>query len=108
MGPRSSRVRSLPLPPAQPVPDCVIVFAENEIGKAAEAESKKPEELTEEDKMALLGKPKLGEVTRAQIRVKESKEFKVSYKFKISSFTKDHFKISCFIFDPYHLTFEMV
>jgi solute carrier family 8 (sodium/calcium exchanger) len=56
----------------------VLVFAENDIGKAAEAEAKKPEELTEDDKMALLGKPKLGEVTRAQIRIKESKEFKVS------------------------------
>jgi solute carrier family 8 (sodium/calcium exchanger) len=33
--------------------------------------------LTEEDKMALLGRPRLGEVTRAQIRIKESKEFKV-------------------------------
>lgn len=56
----------------------MLVFAENDIGKAAEAEAKKPEELTEDDKMALLGKPKLGEVTRAQIRIKESKEFKVS------------------------------
>ncbi|CAB3371933.1 Hypothetical predicted protein [Cloeon dipterum] len=45
-------------------------------GRAAEAENKKPDELTEEDKMALLGRPKLGEITRAQIRIKESKEFK--------------------------------
>ncbi|XP_065353884.1 sodium/calcium exchanger Calx isoform X4 [Cloeon dipterum] len=45
-------------------------------GRAAEAETKKPDELTEEDKMALLGRPKLGEITRAQIRIKESKEFK--------------------------------
>ncbi|XP_065353883.1 sodium/calcium exchanger Calx isoform X3 [Cloeon dipterum] len=47
-----------------------------EAGRAAEAETKKPDELTEEDKMALLGRPKLGEITRAQIRIKESKEFK--------------------------------
>lgn len=37
---------------------------------------KQPEERTAEEKMALLGKPKLGEVFRAQIRIKESKEFK--------------------------------
>jgi hypothetical protein len=67
----------------------VLVFAENDIGKAAEAEAKKPEELTEDDKMALLGKPKLGEVTRAQIRIKESKEFKVSsHLFLVSLFLR--------------------
>ncbi|XP_065563205.1 sodium/calcium exchanger Calx-like isoform X2 [Artemia franciscana] len=32
--------------------------------------------LTEEEKIALLGLPKLGDVTRVQIRIKESKEFK--------------------------------
>lgn len=37
---------------------------------------KQPEERTEEEKMALLGRPRLGEVSRAQIRIKESKEFK--------------------------------
>jgi len=37
---------------------------------------KKPEERTDEEKMALLGKPRLGDVFRAQIRIKESKEFK--------------------------------
>lgn len=42
-----------------------------------EAESKAPEDLTEYDKMALLGRPKSGENTRAQLRIKESKEFKV-------------------------------
>ncbi|XP_055632887.1 sodium/calcium exchanger 3 isoform X2 [Toxorhynchites rutilus septentrionalis] len=40
------------------------------------AESKAPEELTEEDKMALLGRPKAGDIVRAQLRIKESKEFK--------------------------------
>lgn len=43
---------------------------------AAAAEMKQPEERTEEEKMALLGRPRLGEVARAQIRIKESKEFK--------------------------------
>jgi len=47
-----------------------------EAGLAVAAELKKPEERTDEEKMALLGKPRLGEVFRAQIRIKESKEFK--------------------------------
>ncbi|KAL2718416.1 sodium/calcium exchanger 1 isoform X1, partial [Vespula squamosa] len=47
-----------------------------EAGMAVAAELKQPEERTEEEKMALLGKPKLGEVSKAQIRIKESKEFK--------------------------------
>ncbi|KAL1401143.1 hypothetical protein pipiens_006844 [Culex pipiens pipiens] len=42
------------------------------------AESKAAEDLTEEDKMALLGRPKAGDIVRAQLRIKESKEFKVS------------------------------
>ena len=37
---------------------------------------KSADERTDEEKMALLGRPKLGEVYRAQIRIKESKEFK--------------------------------
>lgn len=43
-----------------------------------EAEAKAPEDLTEEDKMVLLGRPKNGDIIRAQLRIKESKEFKVS------------------------------
>lgn len=46
-------------------------------GAIKEAESKKPEDLTEEDKMALLGRPRCGESVKAQLRIKESKEFKV-------------------------------
>ncbi|XP_017757502.1 PREDICTED: sodium/calcium exchanger 3 isoform X2 [Eufriesea mexicana] len=45
-------------------------------GVAVAAEMKQPDERTAEEKMALLGKPKLGEVFRAQVRIKESKEFK--------------------------------
>lgn len=33
--------------------------------------------LTEVEKVALLGRPRLGDVTKVQIRIKESKEFKV-------------------------------
>lgn len=42
-----------------------------------EAFARRPS-LTEEQKVAMLGRPRLGETTRLQIRVKESKEFKVS------------------------------
>ena len=34
--------------------------------------------MTEEEKIALLGRPRLGDVTKIQIRIKESKEFKVN------------------------------
>jgi len=53
------------------------VLLPEEAGLAAIAERKRPEDRTEEDKMALLGRPRLGDIIRAQIRVKESKEFKV-------------------------------
>merc|ERR1719150_1753827 len=43
-----------------------------------ELDAKNPEELTEEEKIALLGRPCLGANTRIQIRIKESKEFKNS------------------------------
>lgn len=43
---------------------------------AAEAEKKRPEDRTEEERVAILGKPRLGDLHRAQIRIKESKEFK--------------------------------
>jgi solute carrier family 8 (sodium/calcium exchanger) len=55
----------------------VLVLFPEEAGLAAIAERKRPEDRTEEDKMALLGRPRLGDIIRAQIRVKESKEFKV-------------------------------
>ncbi|XP_066142610.1 sodium/calcium exchanger Calx isoform X2 [Euwallacea fornicatus] len=43
---------------------------------ASEAEKKRPEERTEREQIAIMGKPRLGEIARAQIRIKESKEFK--------------------------------
>ncbi|GFG40227.1 hypothetical protein Cfor_09815, partial [Coptotermes formosanus] len=53
-----------------------VKMLDEEAGLAAIAERKRPEDRTEEDKMALLGRPRLGDITRAQIRLKESKEFK--------------------------------
>merc|ERR1739844_198467 len=44
----------------------------------SELDAKSPEELTEEEKIALLGRPCLGANTKIQIRIKESKEFKNS------------------------------
>merc|ERR1719187_2366639 len=41
-------------------------------------DAKKPEELTEEEKIALLGRPCLGQNSRLAIRIRESKEFKSS------------------------------
>jgi solute carrier family 8 (sodium/calcium exchanger) len=41
-------------------------------------DEKSPEDLTEEEKVALLGRPCLGTNTRIQIRIRESKEFKSS------------------------------
>eukprot|EP00096_Caligus_rogercresseyi_P000467 TRINITY_DN1092_c0_g1_i4.p1 TRINITY_DN1092_c0_g1~~TRINITY_DN1092_c0_g1_i4.p1 ORF type:complete len:924 (-),score=286.45 TRINITY_DN1092_c0_g1_i4:1209-3980(-) len=43
-----------------------------------ELDAKDPESLTEEEKIALLGRPRLGDITKIQIRIKESKEFKSS------------------------------
>ncbi|XP_046428182.1 sodium/calcium exchanger 1 isoform X2 [Neodiprion fabricii] len=40
------------------------------------AKHKPPEGRTDEEKITLLGRPRLGEVSRAQVRIKESKEFK--------------------------------
>ena len=42
-------------------------------------DAKNPEDLTEEEKIALLGRPCLGNNTKLQIRIRESKEFKVLY-----------------------------
>merc|ERR1719295_221932 len=58
-----------------------IHIAEGKEGEGvdyAELDAKNPEELTEEEKTALLGRPCLGANTRIQIRIKESKEFKNS------------------------------
>merc|ERR1711990_1384990 len=44
----------------------------------SELDAKKPEDLTEEEKISTLGRPRLGDVTKIQIRIRESKEFKSS------------------------------
>ena len=44
-------------------------------------DAKNPEDLTEEEKIALLGRPCLGNNTKLQIRIRESKEFKVLYRY---------------------------
>ncbi|TRY71768.1 hypothetical protein TCAL_04773 [Tigriopus californicus] len=41
-------------------------------------DAKDPEDLTEVEKIAVLGRPRLGDITKVQIRIKESKEFKSS------------------------------
>merc|ERR1719412_2374580 len=54
------------------------IAGEGEGTDFAELDAKDPETLTEEEKIALLGRPRLGETSRIQIRIKESKEFKSS------------------------------
>ena len=55
----------------------------------AEIDAKDPETLTEEEKIALLGRPVLGDVTKIQIRIRESKEFKVWHSMNLN---KIHFQ----------------
>lgn len=55
---------------------CIISFSEGV--NYEELDAKKPEDLTEDEKIALLGRPRLGDVTKIQIRIRESKEFKVT------------------------------
>ena len=43
-----------------------------------EIDAKDPDTLTEVEKIALLGRPRLGDVTKVSIRIRESKEFKSS------------------------------
>lgn len=51
--------------------------------------------------MALLGKPRLGDIVRAQIRIKESKEFKVrtlENKFEVPSEKNVNSLTVCLVF----------
>ena len=57
----------------------ILIFLNSEGVDYSELDAKSPEELTEEEKIALLGRPCLGANTRIQIRIRESKEFKVIY-----------------------------
>jgi len=54
----------------------VLYLLDGEPGGTLDFQDKNLNDLSEEEKIALLGKPKLGESTRAQVRIKESKEFK--------------------------------
>ena len=61
---------------------CILIFGLFSLTPAegvnyAEIDAKDPETLTEEEKIALLGRPKLGDITKISIRIRESKEFKV-------------------------------
>ena len=42
-------------------------------------DAKNPEDLTEEEKVALLGRPCHGDNSRIMVRIRESKEFKVTF-----------------------------
>ena len=61
-----------------------------------EIDAKDPETLTEVEKIALLGRPRLGDVTKIQIRIKESKEFKV--RMRIASAWKGKPSLLCCFF----------
>ena len=52
-------------------------FSSTEGVNYEEIDAKDPDQLTEVEKIALLGRPRLGDITKVQIRIKESKEFKV-------------------------------
>lgn len=54
------------------------MFSVESMNLILRAEKKPPNMRTEQEKIALMGRPRLGDVIRAQIRIKESKEFKVS------------------------------
>lgn len=69
------------------------IHQDDELANAiTEAEAKAPEDLTDQDKMALMGRPKIGDITRAQLRIKESKEFKVSEEHNFADKNKNQFK----------------
>ena len=51
-----------------------------------EIDAKDPDTLTEVEKVALLGRPCLGDITKIQIRIRENKEFKVSLTYCLVAF----------------------
>merc|ERR1712241_814412 len=59
-------------------PEHIAGTGEGEGVNYEELDAKKPEDLTDEEKIALLGRPCLGETTKITIRIRESKEFKSS------------------------------
>lgn len=63
----------------------VVFVTEDAVRLVTKAEKKPPNMRTEQEKIALLGRPRLGDVVRAQIRIKESKEFKVKSNYFIKN-----------------------
>lgn len=59
----------------------VVLVTDDAVRLVTRAEKKPPNMRTEEEKIALMGRPRLGDVIRAQVRIKESKEFKVYKRF---------------------------
>merc|ERR1719411_1470134 len=59
-------------------PEHIAGTGEGEGANYEELDAKKPDDLTDEEKIALLGRPCLGETTKITIRIRESKEFKSS------------------------------
>lgn len=47
--------------------------------KSGQVSEDSQDDLSEDEKIALLGKPRLGEQYKVQIRIKESREFKVRH-----------------------------
>ena len=64
--------------------DLSIYFAEGV--NYEEIDAKDPDTLTEVEKVALLGRPCLGDITKIQIRIRENKEFKVSFTYCLVEF----------------------
>lgn len=61
-----------------------MLRVEDAVRLVTRAEKKPPNMRTEQEKIALMGRPRLGDVIRAQVRIKESKEFKVSLPMSLS------------------------
>lgn len=58
----------------------VIPLAGDEMGDLIDdALKKSDDDLTEAERMALLGRPRKGDVIRAELHIKECKDFKVSH-----------------------------
>lgn len=86
----------------------LVTFVTDEsVRLVTRAEQKPPNMRTEQERIALLGRPRLGDVIRAQIRIKESKEFKVntrlihlkchSFIFRTKFVVKNYFSLKIFV-----------
>jgi hypothetical protein len=65
---------------ARPLDKLTFLYTNTDTPTSPDGLTNRPAEvLSYDQKVSLLGRPKLGENTRLQIRVKESKEFKVRH-----------------------------